>query len=99
MMFVWRLFFVIGLPAVAQSWLPVDGGTTANLRAVSAKLQTVWVSGDKGSVRKTTDGGMTWRDVAPRGTADVDFRDIEAIDERITFLMSSGPGPQSRIYK
>ena len=38
-------------------------------------------------------------DVAPRGVADVDFRDIEAIDERTVFLMSSGEGPHSRIYK
>jgi photosystem II stability/assembly factor-like uncharacterized protein len=42
---------------------------------------------------------MTWRDVAPRGVADVDFRDVEMIDERAVFLMSSGQGPQSRIYK
>ena len=42
---------------------------------------------------------MTWQDVAPRGVADVDFRDIEMIDDRIVFLMSSGQGPQSRIYK
>ena len=99
MMVVWRLFFVIGLSAAAQSWTPVASGTTANLRAVSAKGQTVWVSGDKGTVRKSTDRGMTWRDVAPRGVADVDFRDIEVIDDRTVFLMSSGEGPESRIYK
>lgn len=99
MMVVWRFLFVIGLSATAQSWTPVTSGTTANLRAVSAKGQTVWVSGDKGTVRMTTDGGMTWRDVAPRGTADVDFRDIEVIDDRTVFLMSSGEGPNSRIYK
>ena len=57
---------------------------------MSAKGQTVWVSGDKGTVLKTTDGGMTWRAVAPRGVADVDFRDIEVIDDRTAFLMSSG---------
>ena len=85
--------------ACAQQWTPVTSGTTANLRAVSAKGQTAWISGDKGTVRKTTDGGMTWRDVAPRGVADVDFRDIEVIDDRTTFLMSSGQGPQSRMYK
>lgn len=96
---MWRFLFAIGLSAAAQSWTPVASGTTANLRAVSAKGQVVWVSGDKGTVRKTTDGGMTWRDVAPRGVADVDFRDIEMIDERTVFLMSSGQGPQSRIYK
>ena len=99
MMVVWRFLFVIGLSAAAQSWTPVDSGTTANLRAVSAKGQTVWVSGDKGTVRKTIDGGMTWRDVAPRGVADVDFRDIELIDDRTVFLMGSGEGPKSRIYK
>ena len=96
---VWKFIFVIGLSAAAQSWTPVTSGTAANLRGVSAKGQTVWVSGDKGTVRKTTDGGMTWRDVAPRGTADVDFRDVEMIDDRTVFLMSSGQGPQSRIYK
>lgn len=99
MMVVWRLFFAIALSAAAQSWTPVTSGTTANLRAVSAKGQTVWVSGDKGTVLKTSDAGKTWRSVSPRGVADVDFRDIEAIDERTAFLMSSGEGPQSRIYK
>ena len=99
MMVVWRFLFVICLSAAAQSWTPVTSGTTANLRAVSAKGQTVWVTGDKGTVRKTTDGGMTWRDVAPRGVADVDFRDVEMIDEHTVFLMSSGQGPNSRIYK
>jgi photosystem II stability/assembly factor-like uncharacterized protein len=80
--------------------VPVTSGTTANLRGVSAvNAQVVWVSGDKGTVRKTTDGGMSWRDVAPRGVADLDFRDIEAVDESTVFLLSSGQGPQSRIYK
>ena len=59
----------------------------------------MWVGGDKGTLLKTTDGGKTWRSVSPRGVADVDFRDIEAVDERTVFLMSSGQGPQSRIYK
>src|SRR5689334_5748509 len=85
--------------AAAQSWVPVTSGTTANLRGVSAKGQTVWASGEKGTVLKTTDGGMTWRAAGPEGVADVDFRDIEAVDERTVFLLSSGEGPQSRIYK
>lgn len=99
MMVVWRFLFLLGLSAAAQSWTPVTSGTTANLRAVSVNGQTIWVSGDKGTVRKSTDNGSTWRDVAPRGVADVDFRDIEAVDDRTAFLMSSGQGPQSRIYK
>jgi photosystem II stability/assembly factor-like uncharacterized protein len=93
------VLFVIGLSAAAQSWVPVTSGTTANLRGVSAKEQAVWVSGDKGTVLKTVDGGKTWRRVAPSGVADLDFRDIEVIDDQTVFLMSSGEGPKSRIYK
>ena len=85
--------------ACAQEWVPVTSGTTANLRGVSVNGQTVWVSGDKGTVLKTIDGGMTWRSVAPPGVADLDFRDIEAIDDRTAFLMGAGEGPKSRIYK
>lgn len=98
-MVVWRLFFLIGVSAAAQSWMPVTSGTTANLRGVSANGKTVWVSGEKGTILKTTDAGVTWRAVGPSGVADLDFRDIEAIDERTAFLMSAGEGPKSRIYK
>jgi photosystem II stability/assembly factor-like uncharacterized protein len=99
MMVVWRFLFVICLSAAAQSWTPVASGTTANLRGVSASGSTVWVSGDKGTVLKTTDAGKTWRSVSPRGVADLDFRDIEAVDQQTAFLLSSGEGPNSRIYK
>jgi photosystem II stability/assembly factor-like uncharacterized protein len=96
---VWRVLFTISTIAAAQSWTPVTSGTTANLRGVSKKGQAVWVSGDKGTVLKTIDGGMTWRSVAPSGVADLDFRDIEAIDDRTAFLLGSGEGPKSRIYQ
>jgi len=96
---VWKFLFVIGLSAAAQSWVPITSGTMANLRGVSAKGQTVWVSGEKGTVLKSTDGGITWRSVSPRDVADIDFRDIEVLDERTAFIMSAGEGPKSRIYK
>src|SRR5580765_6727799 len=89
----------MALSAAGQSWVPITSGTTANLRGVSAKGQTVWVSGEKGTVLKTTDGGMTWSSVSPRGVADLDFRDIEVIDDRTAFIMGAGEGPKSRIYK
>lgn len=98
-MVVWKFLFFFALPAAAQSWMPAASGTTVNLRGVSAKGQTVWVSGEKGTVLKTTDGGMMWRSVNPRGVADVDFRDVEAMDDRTAFIMSAGEGPKSRIYK
>jgi len=58
----------------------------------------VWISGAKGTVLKSVDDGKTWRSVAPRGTADLDFRDIVAIDDQNLYLLSSGQGELSRIY-
>ena len=89
---------MIGLSAVAQSWTPVASGTTANLRGVSVSGNAIWVSGDKGTVLRRMVAGE-WFSVSPRGVADLDFRDIQAIAEGTAYVMSSGQGPQSRIYK
>ena len=98
-MVVWRLLFATALPLAGQSWVPVDSGTTANLRGVSVRGNAVWVSGDKGTVLRRTVEGGAWFSVSPSGTANLDFRDIEAVDDRTVFLLSSGEGPKSRIYQ
>ena len=95
------LFGVCCFTVAAQNWVPIPSPANANLRGVSAASNSPigWISGDKGTVLKTTDGGMTWRSVSPAGTADVDFRDIEAVDERTVYLLGVGEGPKSRVYK
>ena len=57
-----------------------------------------WASGTKGTVLRTTDG-VTWQSANPPGVADLDFRDIEALSDRIAFAMSAGEGRASRLYK
>ncbi len=47
----------------------------------------------------TTDGGLTWRAGKVPDAEVLDFRGIRAIDARTVYLMSSGPGDKSRIYK
>jgi photosystem II stability/assembly factor-like uncharacterized protein len=99
-MVVRAILFTICVAAAAQSWTPQTSGTTASLRGVSAvSSQIAWASGAKGTVLKTTDGGSTWRPSGPSGVADLDFRDIKALDQSTVYLLSSGPGPLSRIYK
>ena len=96
------MFFVTGALAAAQSWQPLESGTTTNLRGVSAvNAQVAWTSGTNGTVLKTADGGKTWRAAGPSGVANLDFRDIDAVkgDERTAFVLSSGKGALSRIYK
>ena len=82
------------------AWTPQTTGTTARLRGVSAVSDTVaWASGTGGTVLRTVDGGRTWRTLSVPGAASLDFRDIDAISERIAYVLSIGSGDASRIYK
>jgi photosystem II stability/assembly factor-like uncharacterized protein len=71
-------------------------------RGVSAVSDRVaWASGTKGTIVRTADGGSTWQTLAvPASDAEkLDFRDVDAIDDRIAYALSIGPGEASRIYK
>lgn len=90
----------IAATVFGQSWVAQTSGTTASMRgvyAVSAKV--VWASGTEGSWLLTVNGGETWRTGHVEGAADLDFRGVRGVDERTAYLMSSGPGAQSRIYE
>ena len=60
---------------------------------------TVWVSGSKGSVYVTLNGGKNWQKVKVPESDSLDFRDIEILSSGVIVLMSSGSGESSRIYK
>jgi photosystem II stability/assembly factor-like uncharacterized protein len=83
------------LSSTAQS-----SGVTARLRGVSAVSPLVaWASGASNTILRTTNGGQTWvRLPAPDGDK-LDFRDVDAISDRVAYALSIGPGPASRIYK
>jgi photosystem II stability/assembly factor-like uncharacterized protein len=71
---------------------------TENLRGVSAVSQKIaWASGTHGTYLRTTDGHIWIPDRVP-GADSLDFRGIVAFTADEAFLMSSGPGDQSRIY-
>ena len=81
-------------------WLPQTSGVAARLRGVTAVSDSVaWASGTNGTVLRTSDGGATWRQLYVPGASELDFRDIDGIDERTAFVLSIGPGEASRIYK
>src|SRR5258708_33619918 len=84
----------------APAWIPQQSDSTASLRGVHAvNARVVWASGTKGTVLRTTDGGVTWQTVPVAGAADLDFRAIHAFDERTALALSAGPRDKSRIYK
>jgi photosystem II stability/assembly factor-like uncharacterized protein len=85
---------------LAAQWTPQSSGTTASLRGISAvSARVAWASGTRGTVLRTTDGGATWESVAVPGADSLDFRDVEAFDDRRAYVLSIGNGRASRIYK
>ncbi len=97
---MWRIFFLIGSIAVGQSWHLKNSDTHATLRGVSVvNDKVIWVSGSQGTIIRTLDGAVSVQNVSPKGVADLDFRDIEAISDRVAYAMSAGEGRASRMYK
>jgi photosystem II stability/assembly factor-like uncharacterized protein len=73
--------------------------STESFRGVSAiSRQVVWASGTHGTYLRTVDGGATWMAAQVPDAAALDFRGVAAFSADEAFLMSSGPGEQSRIY-
>jgi photosystem II stability/assembly factor-like uncharacterized protein len=86
--------------AFGQTWIEQTSGTTASLRGISAvNASVVWASGAGGTWLRTIDGGGSWQTATVPGASDLDFRGIKAIDEKTAWLMSSGSGDKSRVYK
>jgi photosystem II stability/assembly factor-like uncharacterized protein len=80
-------------------WTIQSSGVNARLRgASSVNRRVVWISGSGSTVLRTEDGGASWKKITVTPDT-VDFRDIDAIDERITYALSIGNGGASRIYK
>src|SRR5882757_6082195 len=72
--------------------------TTESLRGVSAISKKIaWASGTHGTYLRTTDGRL-WQPAQVPGAESLDFRAIVAFSADEAFLMSAGPGEQSRIY-
>lgn len=87
------------LISLVPHWSTQTSGVTARLRGVSAVNERVaWVSGSGSTALRTTDGGLTWQKLNVTSET-LDFRDIDAIDERTAYILSIGTGEASRIYK
>lgn len=73
---------------------------TARLRGLSAVSdRVVWASGANGTIIRTQDGGSSWQPLAVPDAQTLDFRDIDAVDDRTAYVLSIGVGEASRIYK
>jgi len=99
MKLVGSVLVMLVLVAVPE-WSMQSSGVTAGLRGVSAVNDRIaWASGSSNTILRTEDGGATWRTVASPTVDRLDFRDIDAVGERVAYVLSIGDGALSRIYK
>jgi photosystem II stability/assembly factor-like uncharacterized protein len=89
-------------------WTVQTSGIDTNLRGVSVGTfadshgvgtVVVWASGSNGVILQSKDAGKTWKRLHVQGGEDLDFRSIQARDATTAYVMSSGDGGKSRIYK
>src|SRR5208282_3935665 len=101
---IFTVIAALSLFASAQATSMRNTGFDSNLRGVSVSKThsgnyAMWVSGTKGTVLRSLDDGQSWKQLKVEDGTDLDFRDIEAFGETTAYVMSSGDGGRSRIYK
>jgi photosystem II stability/assembly factor-like uncharacterized protein len=98
-----RLFLsVFALAAFSVGWTIQPSGTRASFRGLSVvDAKTVWVSGSRGKVLHTTDGGSTWKLDSIAGADSLDLRDVQAFDAKTAVAISAGPAEkgQAKIFR
>jgi photosystem II stability/assembly factor-like uncharacterized protein len=98
--FVSALLCGLGHAAARGQWQPHAVKSDVDFRGLCAVSPNVaWVSGTKGTFGRTADGGKTWAVGTVPDADGLDFRDVEAFGEDTAYLLSAGPGEDSRIYK
>jgi hypothetical protein len=85
------IFLWIPSSIYAQHIEVLQQGKPASIRGLSVvDDQVAWVSGSKGYVAITKDGGKNWTWKQVKGFEKSDFRDIEAFSDKEAIMMSSG---------
>jgi photosystem II stability/assembly factor-like uncharacterized protein len=89
--FLFLFLLSIIFPVQAQQISLVQQGKPTSIRGLSVVNNKIaWVSGSKGYIALTTDGGKTWAWQQVKGFEQADFRDIEAFSDKEAIIMSSG---------
>ena len=102
------LFLVIAAPAEGQQWEIATRAVNSNLRGLSvvrgagktgAPAFAVWASGSHGVILRSDDEGKSWHRLCVPGGDQRDFRGVVAFPSSLAYVISSGDGVKSGIYK
>lgn len=89
------ILLLVALPflVAAQQYQlkPLVTDAKTSMRGLSVvNKKVIWVSGTKGTVGKSVDGGKTWNWMQPKGYEKLDFRDIQAFDQNKAIIVNAG---------
>lgn len=86
---IFLFFFLFIAQSFAQPIQELNSGGKVSLRGLSVvDNNVVWVSGSKGTVGKSLDGGKTWKWIKVKGYKKCDFRDVEAFSKDVAIIMA-----------
>jgi photosystem II stability/assembly factor-like uncharacterized protein len=75
--------------ANAQSVQILDSSSKISIRGLSVvDNKVIWISGSRGTVGRSVDGGKTWAYLQVKGHEKRDFRDIEAFDKNTAVIIA-----------
>ena len=84
-------FLLLGYQLFGQTVSIVEQGRATSIRGLAVvSNKVIWVSGSKGNVGLSLNGGQTWTWQQIKGFEQSDFRDIEAFSAKEAIIMSSG---------
>lgn len=89
--------------AAAQDWRWTAQQVVApevSLRGISVlDRNVIWVTGTRGTVYRTENGGATWEPLRIPDAGTLDFRDVEVLSPEHVLVMSAGEGATSAIFR
>jgi len=84
-------FLLFATKLKAQTIVQLQTGKPTSIRGLSVVDDNVaWISGSRGYIAITRDGGKSWDWTQVKGFEKADFRDIEAFSNKTAVIMSSG---------
>lgn len=84
-------FLTYSISVNAQTIIPIQQNKLISIRGLSVVNDNIaWVSGTKGTIGITTDGGANWAWQQIKGFEKSDFRDIEAFSDKEAMIIASG---------
>jgi photosystem II stability/assembly factor-like uncharacterized protein len=85
------LLLLLSVNTLHAQWIKQVSGTDASFRSIHAiSKKVVWAGGNKGTVLRTIDSGISWQLLKVNGAEKLDFRDIYGVSENVAYIMSAG---------